>query len=76
VITALTRYTDVKDPTVYDRMVPAGLHPDGRIAVEALAESLEVYRAMGALTEPVDLAVVVDHQYVDYARERLGPYQS
>ncbi|HZU08047.1 MAG TPA: ABC transporter substrate-binding protein, partial [Chloroflexota bacterium] len=69
VITALTRYTDVKDPAVYDRMVPAGLHPDGRIAVEALAESLEVYRAMGALTEPVDLAVVVDHQYVDYARE-------
>jgi NitT/TauT family transport system substrate-binding protein len=74
VIAALTRYTDVKDPAVYDRMVPAGLHPDGRIAVEALAESLEVYRAMGALTEPVDLAVVVDHQYVDYARERLGPY--
>src|SRR5262249_25293540 len=29
VVAALTRYTDVKNPAVYDRMVPAGLNPDG-----------------------------------------------
>ena len=56
-------------------MVPAGLNPDGRIAVEALAGSVEAYRAVGALGEAVDVATIVDHQYVDYARERLGPYQ-
>jgi NitT/TauT family transport system substrate-binding protein len=75
VIAALTRHTEVKDPAVYERMVPAGLDPDGRINVEGLAESIEIYRSMGALAEPVDLATGIDHQYVDYARERLGPYQ-
>jgi NitT/TauT family transport system substrate-binding protein len=75
VVAALTRHTEVKDAAVYERMVPAGLNPDGRVNIEGLAESVETYRAMGALTEAVDLARVVDHQYVDYARERLGPYQ-
>jgi hypothetical protein len=45
------------------------------VALEALAGSLEAYRAVGALSEAVDLATLVDQQYVDYARERLGPYQ-
>jgi NitT/TauT family transport system substrate-binding protein len=75
VIAALMRHTEVKDPAVYERMVPAGLHPDGRIAVEELAASIETYRAMGALTEAVEVGRIVDHQFVDHARERLGPYQ-
>lgn len=75
VIAALTRHTEVKDAAVYERMVPAGLHPDGRIAVEELAASIETYRAMGALTEAVEVGRIVDHQFVDHARERLGPYQ-
>ena len=76
VVAALTRHTEVKNPAVYDRIVPAGLHPDGRIDLTALADSLEAYRAVGALTEPLDLSTAVDHQFVDYARERLGPYRA
>ncbi len=75
VVAAMAKHTDVKDPALYERMVPAGLDPDGRVSVEALDGSLEAYRAMGALGEPVDAATLIDTQYVDYARERLGPYQ-
>jgi NitT/TauT family transport system substrate-binding protein len=75
VVAALTRNTDVKDPTVYERMVPAGLDPDGRVAADALAASIDYYRTAGALTEPVDVATAVDNRWVDYAREQLGPYQ-
>jgi NitT/TauT family transport system substrate-binding protein len=76
VVAALTRHTEVKNPAVYDRMVPAGLHPDGRIDLDALGGSVEAYRAAGALTEPLDLSTAVDFQFVDYARERLGPYRA
>jgi NitT/TauT family transport system substrate-binding protein len=75
VVAALTHNIDVKDPAVYDRMLPAGLDPDRRVAADALAASIDYYRSSGALTEPVDVATIVDNQYVDYARERLGPYQ-
>jgi NitT/TauT family transport system substrate-binding protein len=75
VVGALTRHTDLKDPAVNDQMVSAGLDPDGRVSLDALAGSIEAYRAVGALSEAVDLATLVDQQYVDYARERLGPYQ-
>jgi len=75
VVAALTRHTEVKDPALYERMVPAGLNPDGRIDLAALAGSVEVYRANGALAEMLDLNAIVDHRYVDYALERLGPYR-
>jgi NitT/TauT family transport system substrate-binding protein len=75
VIAALIRNTDVKDTAVYERMVPAGLDPDGRIAADALAASIDYYRTAGAITEPVDVATAVDNRWVDHARERLGPYQ-
>jgi NitT/TauT family transport system substrate-binding protein len=75
VVGALTRHTDLKDAAVYDQIVAAGLDPDGRVSTEGLAGSVEAYRAVGALSEAVEPATLVDHQYVNYARERLGPYQ-
>jgi len=47
-----------------------------RIDLTALASSAEAYRATGTLTEPFDLNTAVDHQFVDHARERLGPYRA
>ena len=56
-------------PVVYD--------PDGVIPVEGLADVERVHRENGR-TEydtPVDLALVVDTRFVDWAREQLGASQ-
>jgi len=55
--------------------VPAGLDPDGRLALDTLQDSIEVYRAAGVLSEAIDAASAVDPQYAEFARERLGPYR-
>jgi NitT/TauT family transport system substrate-binding protein len=75
VIAALIAHTDIKDPAVYERMVPAGLDPDGRLALDTLQDAIEVYRAAGVLSEAIDAASAVDPQYAEFARERLGPYR-
>ena len=65
----------MSDPAAYDRMVPTGFNPDGYINVDSIAADQEFFISTGALPQRVDLATVIDQQYVDYAVGRLGRYQ-
>jgi NitT/TauT family transport system substrate-binding protein len=75
VVQALIRHTPVKDPAVYDQMIPTGFNPDGYVNVDSMAIDQEWFAAQGRLSQRADLAAVVDHQYVEYALTRLGRYQ-
>ena len=73
----LAKNTTVKDVALWERMVPTGLNPDGRINVETIREDIERWIDLGMLKpeDRIDVNLVVDHQFVDYAVSRLGPYQ-
>ncbi|HWP29618.1 MAG TPA: ABC transporter substrate-binding protein [Chloroflexota bacterium] len=75
VVESLARHTAVKDLTMYEAMVPTGFNPDGYINVESIAADQEWFISQGKLAQRVDLARVIDHQYVDYALALLGRYQ-
>jgi NitT/TauT family transport system substrate-binding protein len=75
VIAIINRYTTVKDPAIVRKMVPAGINPDGRVSVEDLLFKQQWYLSHGAISQPADLERAVDHQFVDYAVERLGAYR-
>jgi NitT/TauT family transport system substrate-binding protein len=55
---------------------PVVFDPDGAIPVDGLADVERVHRENGrtAYETPVDLATVVDASFVDWARDRLGPF--
>lgn len=72
IIDILIQHSPVKDRTVYYTMVPAGFERNGRINVDFLRAEQEIYAREGLLTDPVDVATLVDHQYVDDAVARLG----
>ena len=50
------------------------IDPDGRISKESLAYDMAWYVEGGHLERPVDLDVLIDHQYADWAVAQLGPY--
>jgi NitT/TauT family transport system substrate-binding protein len=75
VVQALATYTPIKDPSAYDRMRPAGLDPDGRLALQSIRDDLAYYERTGTVREPVDLAQVVDTSFQEFALQQLGPYQ-
>jgi len=75
VVTILTRYTAIKERPLYDKMVPSGLQPDGRINVESLKQDLDYYVKKGVVTGTVDLTQLVDTSYIEHALGQLGPYQ-
>jgi NitT/TauT family transport system substrate-binding protein len=75
VLQILAKHTPIKDPRDYEAMRPAGLDPDGKLNLESIARDLEYYQRAGHVTQPIDLAQVIDTSFQEYAVSRLGPYQ-
>ncbi|MBI2370650.1 MAG: ABC transporter substrate-binding protein [Deltaproteobacteria bacterium] len=75
VVRVLVKYTTVKNPALFERMVPAGLHPDGQLNLKGIQYDLDWYMSRGFVTRKVELARAINLQYLEYALKRLGPYQ-
>lgn len=74
IISILTRTTDIKDATTWSQMVPCGVNPDGYLGVPSITSDQDWYVANGYMEKKVDLAQMVDTQFVDYAVGKLGKY--
>jgi ABC-type nitrate/sulfonate/bicarbonate transport system substrate-binding protein len=71
----LAQHTTVKDLPLYDRIVPAGLDPDGRLNVQGVRDDVALFVRLGCITgAPPDVSQVVDDSFVSYAVSVLGPY--
>lgn len=74
-IEVLTKYTSVKDAGLVEQMVPAGINPNGYLNTETMNYDQDWFIARGTQQRKVDLALLVDHSYVDHAIQQLGTYQ-
>jgi NitT/TauT family transport system substrate-binding protein len=68
-------HTTIKDPAVFERIGPAGINPNGHVEVASIAYDQDWFVRRGVISQPQDLANVIDHQYVEYALQRLGEYR-
>ena len=74
VIPILTQATNYRDPALYERYQLPAVNPDGHINVAALEEDYRWYVAQGLIGDGVNVAQLVDGQFVDYALRQVGPY--
>ena len=74
VITILTQSTAIKDPDVFRAIHAQGCNPNGRVNQLSLEQDLEFYRSENLIEGSVEVAEVVDHSFVDWAVNELGPY--
>jgi NitT/TauT family transport system substrate-binding protein len=56
----LTKWTSVKDQAIYNTMIPAGLHPDGKLNLDSIRSDLRYYFEQKYLKSEPDLSKVVD----------------
>jgi len=75
IVAILTQNTNVKDPSLYEKMTWDYMNPDGYLNVEAMAQDLDWYVTHGYVSQRPDLAHAVDHSFADYAVRTLGPYR-
>lgn len=75
IIEILCKYSVIKDPALYTKMLPTGLNPDGYLRMNGIAADLDWYRENKLLTSAIKLEDAVDNRYVDFAINTLGAYQ-
>ena len=75
IIGILTKYTNLKDPALYRRIVPMAVDPNGVVNVDSLNKDLAFFRELG-LIENKDITVerVMDGSFVQGAIAKLGKY--
>jgi NitT/TauT family transport system substrate-binding protein len=75
VAASLANNTPVKDRQLYDQMVPTYINPNGHLNLRTLVEAQDWFAAHGYIPQKVDVAALIDNQFVDYALRVLGEYQ-
>jgi len=74
IIDILTRYTRIKDPAIYQAVVPVGLSPDGLVNTPSLKTDAQWYFQQGYLKAMPDIDGIVDLRYAKAAVKKLGRY--
>jgi NitT/TauT family transport system substrate-binding protein len=75
VVDMIARYSVTKDKDLIRSVIPAALHPDGEINVEALSKDLAFVRSLGLVKGNVSATDVVDMSFAKAAVAELGPYR-
>jgi len=75
ILKILAQATTVKEVALWEKMVPAGLNPDGYLNVDSLMNQVDWMLKNGQIQERPKPEQFIDNQYVDYAISVLGKYQ-
>lgn len=75
-ISTISKYTPVKDKTVYEMMLKektmVGFNPNGYPNKDTLAADVDHFLAEGYIKEKVDINSMIDNSLADYAVQKLG----
>lgn len=73
IVRIFAKYTPSKDASIYRRVFPVGLNPDGYVNVPTMLSDLRYYVEHGYVQDRPDLRRFIDHTFVQAALKRLGP---
>ena len=68
----LTEYTNVKDINTIRNNPPGAVNPNGYMFTETIQLDQDFWFSSGAMPQPVDLATVIDHSFIDAALQQIG----
>jgi NitT/TauT family transport system substrate-binding protein len=75
VIFLLKKHIKIESDALWEKMIPAGINPDGYLNKESLAEDAQWYQEHGFMDAPCDVEKAVDHTFVEKALARLGKFE-
>lgn len=75
IVNILCTYSVIKDTTLYTKMFPTGLNPNGYVRTKGILMDLAWYKQHNLLKSDIQYEDAVDNQYVDFALTQLGTYR-
>lgn len=76
VIKTIMKSTGLKDVSLFKKMVPNGIDPDGKVDAASMAEDLKFFSENGYLERPAKVQDVIDTSFAEKAVKKLGPYKA
>jgi len=73
IIQILTQKTAIKDPQMWEEMIPTGFNPTGKVNIESIQQAENFFHQLGLVPQPPLLSTFIDHSFVDHANQVLGP---
>jgi NitT/TauT family transport system substrate-binding protein len=73
IVDIMVRHTPVTDRSLYDRMVTAGMDPNGVLDTRAIEADEDWYVSHGQVSQKVRVDDFVDPSFVDGALQLIGP---
>ena len=71
----LKKHIKIEADDIWNKMIPAGINPDGYLNKESLAQDAKWYQVHGFIDMPCDIEKAVDHTFVEKALARLGKFE-
>ena len=75
IIDIMTKYTALKDPTVWGDVFVTGLNPDGKMFIEDIRDQYEMYKKNGAIRGEFQFDEAIDTSITEKAVEIIGEYE-
>lgn len=75
IIKILTKHTRIKDASIYNKVVPVGLNPDGMVNMLSLKKDAQWYTEKGFVKQRPNIDKIVDLSYARHAVQVLGAYK-
>ena len=75
IVSLLKKHIKIESDEIWNKMIPAGINPDGFLNKESLAEDMRWYKEHGFIDKICDTEKAVDHTFVEKALVRLGKYE-
>jgi NitT/TauT family transport system substrate-binding protein len=72
IIGVLTKYTTIKDPAVFKKIVVPAMDPNGQMLVQSVKEQQQWYVEHGFVPTPVNVDEYFDPSYAEYAVSIIG----
>ncbi len=72
VVATLIKYGRLKDPALYDKIQWGYVDPNGEFDIKSLRDQEDWHASHGSIPTKVDVGAMIDHQYLDYALQKLG----
>jgi len=72
VIDILTKYTALKDKSLFDRIQWSYMDPNAELSLTSLEDQKNWYAKRGAIEKPVEVKDMLDLSFQKYALEKLG----
>jgi NitT/TauT family transport system substrate-binding protein len=71
-IAVLTKYTNIKDPAVFKKIVVPAMDPNGQMLVDTVKAQQQWYVENGYVSTPVNVDEYFDPSYAEYAVSVIG----